>query len=304
MNQVSWKNQQKVNLTTKRNNINTMALTTKKTVLITGCSAGGIGWAMAKVFQKRGYHVFATARDPSKAVDLSKLDEVEVLELDVTIPQTIAKCKDIVTKRTGGKLDVLVNNAGVEIQSPLLDVDIAEAKALYDVNVWGPLAVTQAFAPLLIKAKGVVFNQSSIDAVLSMAWAGIFASSKAAEARISETMRIELEPLGVRVLTGMTGSANTPMFSKPGGQMRLAESSYYHSIQETAYKERMEHKESAMEVGVLAEKLVTAIVGGSKGLTWHGALAPSVRYMVWLLPTSTVDGMVNKARGVPQVKRR
>lgn len=150
-----------------------MATIQKKTVLITGCSTGGIGWAMAKAFHEHGYHVFATARDPSKATDLSELSNVEILELDVTIPQTIAQCKETVARRTGGKLDVLINNAGVETQSPLLDVDIEEAKRLYDVNVWGVLAVTQAFAPLLIEAKGVIANQSSIDAALSMVWAGM-----------------------------------------------------------------------------------------------------------------------------------
>lgn len=150
-----------------------------KTVLITGCSAGGIGWAMAKSFHQRGFYVFATARDSSKTADLAELENIEFLELDVTIPTTIAQCKEIVTKRTGGSLDVLVNNAGAEFNCPLLDTDIAEAKWLYDVNVWGPLSMVQAFAPLLIKARGVVFNQSSIDGALNMVWAGKFPSGSA-----------------------------------------------------------------------------------------------------------------------------
>ena len=154
-----------------------MATVLKKTVLITGCSTGGIGWAMAKKFHEQGFYVFATARDPSKAADLSELSNVEILELDVTEPQTISHCKDVVAKRTGGKLDILVNNAGVEFLSPLLDVDVAEAKRLYDVNVWGPLAMVQAFAPLLIEAKGIIINQSSIDGVLSMVWAGKLAKA-------------------------------------------------------------------------------------------------------------------------------
>ncbi len=107
-----------------------MATVQKKTVLITGCSTGGIGWAMVKRFHERGFHVFATARDPSKAADLSELSNVEILELDVTVPQTILQCKDTVAKRTGGKLDVLVNNAGVEFVSPLLDVDVAGEEAV------------------------------------------------------------------------------------------------------------------------------------------------------------------------------
>ncbi|MCJ1318982.1 hypothetical protein MMC15_004314 [Xylographa vitiligo] len=302
-----------------------MATTPKKTVLITGCSTGGIGWAMAKIFLERGFYVFATARDPSKAADLSELSNVEILELDVTVPQTISRCKDTVTKRTGGKLDVLVNTAGVEFVCPLLDVDIADAKRLYDVNVWGPLAMVQAFAPLLIEAKGVVTNHSSIDAVLNMVWAGesasaatpplwavrarlipqpgIFASSKAAEARVSETLRLELAPLGVRVVTVMGGSADTPMFGKPGGQMRLPETSHYVDVQDAAYKERMDHQTKAMKVEVLADKLVKDILRGTRGLIWHGAFASLVRWANWLNLTWCVDKLINRERGLGQVKR-
>lgn len=162
-----------------------MANTPKKTVLITGCSTGGIGWAMAKQFHQRGFHVFATARDPSKmddgdlvankVADDNNNNNVEVLALDVTVPESIARCREVVAQRTAGRgLDVLVNNAGVEFNSPLLDTDLTEARRLYDINVWGLLAMVQAFAPLLVEAKGVVFNQSSIDAVLNMVWAGTF----------------------------------------------------------------------------------------------------------------------------------
>ncbi|KAF2804124.1 NAD(P)-binding protein [Mytilinidion resinicola] len=280
-----------------------MATIQKKTVLITGCSTGGIGWAMTKVFLERGFHVFATARDPSKAADLSALSNVDILELDVTVPQTISQCKDTVTKRTGGKLDVLVNNAGVELQTPLLDVDITEAKKLYDVNVWGPLALVQAFAPLLIEAKGLVVNQSSIDAVLSMAWAGVFASSKAAQARLSETLRLEMEPLGVRVVTVMCGSVDTPMFGKPGGQMKLPETSYYYNVSDAAYKERMDHQGKAMKVDVLAAKLVKDILGGARGPIWRGALASLVQFITWAFPGWYVDKLVNGERGLEHVKR-
>ncbi|KAJ4287148.1 hypothetical protein N0V90_012546 [Kalmusia sp. IMI 367209] len=280
-----------------------MATIQKKSVLITGCSTGGIGSAMAKIFLERGFYVFATVRDPSAAADLTQLSNVEILELDVTDPQTISRCKDVVAQRTGGKLDVLVNNAGVESVSPLLDVDMAEAKKIYDVNVWGPLSMVQAFAPLLIEAKGIISYQSSIDAVLSMVWAGIFASSKAAGARISETLRLELEPLGVRVVTVMCGSADTPMFGKPSGRMKLSETSHYYNVQETAYKERLDHQSKAMKVHVLADKLVKDILGGAKGKIWHGAFAPLVRFITWAFPTWLVDRMVNAERGLGHVKR-
>lgn len=163
-----------------------MATVQKKTVLITGCSPNGIGHAMAKHFHANNYYVFATTRNLSTSTDASfaSLPDMEMLELDVTLPPTIARCKDIVTKRTGGTLDVLVNNAGVEFNSPLLDTNVTEAKKLFDTNVWGVLEMVQAFAPLLIEAKGVVFNQSSIDAELNMVWAGTFCVPSVARATL------------------------------------------------------------------------------------------------------------------------
>lgn len=74
--------------------------------------------------------------------------------------------------RTGGTLDLLVNNAGRDFLMPLLDANIKEAKKFFDVNFWSVLAVTQAFAPMVIKAKGVVANHSSIVANLAITWGG------------------------------------------------------------------------------------------------------------------------------------
>jgi 1-acylglycerone phosphate reductase len=144
----------------------------KRTVLITGCSAGGIGATMTKAFSDLDYHVFATLRDTAKAGSLAQMANVEILQLEVTSRESIEQCVLDVQKRTGGTLDVLVNNAGADFVIPLLDTSIEEAKKLYDVNVWGILATTQAFAPLLIKAKGTVCNISSIAATMPLAWAG------------------------------------------------------------------------------------------------------------------------------------
>jgi 1-acylglycerone phosphate reductase len=140
---------------------------TSKSVLITGCSTGGIGASIAKSFQNRGYLVFATARNLSKLPhELVSSQNVETITLDVTSSSSIAAAAQVVSKRTGGKLDVLVNNSGAGYTSPGLDVNIEKAKALYDVNFWGVLAMTQAFAPMLIKAKGTVVNISSISGSL------------------------------------------------------------------------------------------------------------------------------------------
>jgi 1-acylglycerone phosphate reductase len=145
---------------------------TKRTVLITGCSDGGIGAAMAKAFSDQEYRVLATLRNVSKAGSLAQMPNVEILQLDVTSHESIEQCVLEVQKRIGGALDVLVNNAGADFVIPLLDVSIDEAKRLYDVNVWSILATTQAFAPMLIQAKGTVSNICSIAATMPLAWAG------------------------------------------------------------------------------------------------------------------------------------
>ncbi|KAG6358442.1 hypothetical protein INS49_014326 [Diaporthe citri] len=251
------------------------AATQKKTVLITGCSTGSIGWALTKVFLEHDFHVFAGVRDRSKAKDLAELSNVDLVELDVTVSETILKCKQLVAERTDRKLDVLINCAGVEGVRPLLDMDMEWAKQVYEVNVWGPLAVTQAFAPLVIKSKGIIANLSSIGGKIPMCWAGIYSSSKAAIAQMSDTLRIEMGPLGVRVVTVMVGSASTTIFDKPGGQLHLPETSYYRypGIEEMANKQRAEHKNSCMSVDQLAPKLVKGILTGTKDPLWAGTFA-------------------------------
>ena len=108
----------------------------------------------------------------------------------------------------------------------------------------------------------------------------------------------------MRVVTAMTGSADTPMFTKPGGQMRLSKDSYYYNVVDVAYKERMDHQGKAMKVEVLADKLIKDILGGARGPIWHGALATLVWFMTWAFPAWYVDKLVNAERGLGQVKRR
>lgn len=142
-----------------------------KSILITGCSADGIGAAMALVLARRRHHVFATARDPAKIPEaLSSLANVTVLSLDVTDTASVAAAARTVAD-TGIGLDVLVNNAGVEYVQPLLDVDITVAQRLLDINLWGPVRTIQAFADLLIASRGRIVNVSSSASVVNSPWA-------------------------------------------------------------------------------------------------------------------------------------
>lgn len=135
-----------------------------KSVLITGCSAGGLGAALALAFQKQGYVVFATARSPVKIpTTLTDLPNVHALSLDVTSDESVhAAAKSVKATLRGKGLDVLFNNGGIGYGLGLLDLELERAKQLYEVNLWGVIRTTQAFADLVIEAKGAIVNQGSI----------------------------------------------------------------------------------------------------------------------------------------------
>lgn len=100
---------------------------------------------------------------------------------------------------------------------------------------------------------------------------------------MSDTLRIEMEPLGVRVGTVMVGSASTAIFDKPGGQLHLPETSFYRypGIEDMANKQRAEHKNSCMPVRELAPKLVKGIFTGIKDPLWAGTFASAMRWVRW-----------------------
>lgn len=107
--------------------------------------------------------MFATARSPSKIPETLRSDSaVTVLALDTTSSSSIKAAADAVGQATGGALDVLVNNAGLGMNMPMLDTSITEAKKLFDANFFGVLETVQVFAPMLIEAKGCIVNNSSL----------------------------------------------------------------------------------------------------------------------------------------------
>lgn len=143
-----------------------------KTVLVTGCSAGGIGAAIAGALAKQAHHVFATVRDTGKIPpSLSNLSNVTIIELDVCSPSSVAEAVKLVTE-SGRGLDVLVNNAGAGYAMPLLDIDIEKAQKLYETNLWGPVRMIQAFSKLLIASHGRIVNISTCGAAVYTPWIG------------------------------------------------------------------------------------------------------------------------------------
>ncbi|OBT56740.1 hypothetical protein VE04_03418 [Pseudogymnoascus sp. 24MN13] len=144
-----------------------------KTVLVTGCSDGGLAAAVAVAFHNAGLHVYATARDVSKMKNLAA-QGIETLELDVTSPASIKACVSRLPS-----LDILVNNAAVMLTVTAADVSVEVAKKLFDTNLWGTVQMCQAFLPLLIKSKGMIVNHTSMASVLVVPGGAACAASSA-----------------------------------------------------------------------------------------------------------------------------
>ncbi|KAI0018193.1 oxidoreductase [Xylariomycetidae sp. FL0641] len=254
-----------------------------KTVLITGCSEGGIGAAVAQALARRGHHVYATARDVSKIPGELRgaRANVTVLALDVRSAASVRAAAEAVAAADRGRgLDVLLNNAGVGYTMPLLDADVARAQAVFDVNVWGLLRAVQAFAPLLVARRGRVVNLNTCGAVVNTPWIASYTASKAAAKNMTDVLRLELAPFGVAVVSVMAGvvdsafHANEPAFALPP-------SSRYADIEDIiAGWARGESKPAGCSAAEFAEMLVEDIVGdGGNAVVFRGPHAGSIRYL-------------------------
>ncbi|HEU0278017.1 MAG TPA: SDR family oxidoreductase [Rhodanobacteraceae bacterium] len=177
-----------------------------KTILITGCSSG-FGREIARRFLERDWRVIATMRTPRTDV-LPASDRLRVLRLDVTDPDSIRKAVD-----AAGPLDVLVNNAGIGAAAPFEVTSARLARELFETNTFGTMAVTQAVLPQFRQRRGgVVVNVTSTVTLMSLPMLSMYTASKAAVNAFTESMALELAPLGIRVRLVLPGRAPDTRF--------------------------------------------------------------------------------------------
>lgn len=169
----------------------------QKAVLVTGASSG-IGRKITEVLSQNGYFVYAGARKAEDLKELNTLKNVQSVRLDVTVPGDIAAAVETV-KRGGKGLHGVVNNAGIAIVAPLIEVEESELSSLFNVNVFGPYRITKAFAPMIIESKGRVVNISSISGILSGPYFGPYSMSKHAIEAYGDALAAEMLRFGVRV---------------------------------------------------------------------------------------------------------
>lgn len=168
----------------------------KKTVLITGASSG-IGAATAKTLASAGYQMFGGVRNPGSA---PKIPGVEFVKMDVLDEDSVASAVHAVLAKAG-RIDILINNAGVSLVGPVEATSDAEAKALFDVNVFGVLRLVRAVLPSMRSHRsGLIVNVSSVLGFLPAPFMGLYAASKHALEGLSESLDHEVRGFGVRVV--------------------------------------------------------------------------------------------------------
>ena len=207
----------------------------QKAILVTGASSG-LGRMLAQTLASKGYFVYAGARKDKDLEDLDAIENIHPVRLDVTIQREIDAAVRIVIE--GGRgLYAIVNNAGVGLMAPLIELEENDLDFILDVNVYGPYRITRAFAPLLIKSRGRVINIGSIAGVQTRSFYGPYSMSKHALEAFSDTLAIELAKFGISVSIIDPGGFN----SNIGKNIFRRLKSRGLDIEDSLYKEEWEN---------------------------------------------------------------
>lgn len=179
----------------------------QKAILITGASTG-IGRNMAETLAAEGHFVYAGARKQADLDALSAIENIQGIRLDVTVQEEIDAAVE--TIRKGGRgLYGLVNNAGVSVSGPLIEIDEPDMQFQMGVNLFGPYRITKAFAPLIIESKGRISTTGSISGILSGVLYGPYSMSKHAMEAFTDSLAAEMAKFDVQVSVIEPGNYNS-----------------------------------------------------------------------------------------------
>ena len=269
-------------------------------VLISGCSTG-IGRSLVREFAARGCRVFATARNIETIQDLQTRG-IEIAALDVTDDASISNCVETVIERAG-KIDILVNNAGLLLIGPLVELSADELRRQFETNVIGLAALTRAVTPHMISRKaGIIVNISSITSVAATPFAGAYCSTKAAVTSLSDTLRLELAPFGIRVVTVQPGAIRSNLSTNADKNLARFRKTPYGPIYDHIVARANASQQKPLSAEVFAQKLIDNLE--KKKLPALIRIGPeSIRLpFVSKLPRSVRDALLSKRFGLDKIK--
>ena len=207
-----------------------------KVVLITGASSG-IGKSIATFLSEKGYKVYGTSRNPKNTANFS----FELIALDVLKVDTINAAIDLIIQKEG-RLDVLVNNAGMGITGPIEDTPTDEMRAVFNTNLFGAVDVMKAALPQMRKQEsGTIINVTSIAGYMGLPFRGLYSATKGALETITEATSMEVKPFGIKVACVAPGDFAT----------NIAAGRYHTPVfEDSAYKENYQMNLNLMDAHV------------------------------------------------------
>lgn len=264
-----------------------MAQGSIKTAIVTG-AASGIGLSTARALQAAGYRVFGTSRKPAP-----DLGDTRMLVCDVTDEASVTEMVETVFGETG-RIDLLVNNAGFGISGPAEETSVAQAQAMFDVNLFGVIRTTQAVLPLMRAQRGGrIVNVSSVQGFIPAPFMALYGASKHAVEGYSESLDHEVRGQGIRVVLV------EPAFTRTAFDQNLARSDKPLDVYaaDRAGRDRFwsEVMKTADEPDVVAKVIVkAATVGAPKRRYAAGPKARQVSLLRRFVPASAFDKALRK----------
>ncbi len=271
-----------------------------RTALVTGASSG-IGEQTARALQGAGFSVYAAARRVERMQPLTD-DGVRVLAMDVTDHASMASGVEQVVAETGA-VDVLVNNAGYGSYGAIEDVPMDEARAQFEVNVFGAAELTRMVLPhMRRKHSGTIVNISSMGGKITTPLGGWYHATKFALEALSDCLRMELAPFGIDVVVIEPGSIDTEWGAIAADKLRASSASGPYAAQAEAMADALsrggEHKSPP---AVVADAVVKAVTARRPRTRYPvGANAKLAVGLRAALPDRAFDTAIRRLTGVPR----
>lgn len=284
-----------------------------RSVVVTGASSG-IGWASTKVLLDHGFRVFGSVRKQADADRLKQLFGGNFVPLlfDVTDETAVhAAAKVVRTALNGETLAGLVNNAGIAVSGPALEMPLADFKKQMDVNVIGPFIATQAFGPLLggdtsLKGpRGRIVMMSSVAGRNGNPLLSPYSTSKHAIEGLSESLRRELMLFGIDVIVIGPGAVRTPIWDKAEEvDVSVYKSSPFFPALERLRKYMLKMGKTGLPAEKIGQAVYAALTLQRPDVRYEISPEPFRMLMMRILPKRMLDGIIAKRLGLLPVGDR
>lgn len=267
----------------------------KKVVLVTGCSTG-IGRALAEEFLKKDFIVYATARKIKTLAEL-KVKGIFIKTLDITVEKNVADVVGQIISEQG-RIDILVNNAGYAAIGPIAEMPMEELKQEFETNVLAQVNLIQRIVPHMQRQKsGLIVNIGSVSGILTTPFAGAYCATKSALHSISDALRMELAPFGIKVITVQPGAVKSNLGNRSDSDVgkHVSADSAYAPILDAIHQRAQTSQENPMSAEEFAAKLVKILnKKNPKIIIRLGKGGHFLPFLKRLLPESMLDKILSK----------